>query len=224
MLFTSTSKDSKLGIFIETRVPTCAEDFNDIFLKKENSILQNLPHPVVNETIDGSHAFVSLIDILANEMANASSFDEFKFEKDDVKIYNTTDELSTISKSEAGEKLFWEIQQPNNEDGIFTMYLWLKEWRDGFDPNSTKRARNQVWINTFTISPPEDNGGKNTYIMSIAGKSENHSEIDKRYGQEIDMLSTTGYEFYHGGCNQEGFINRCINSCKRILFTITSTR
>ena len=42
MLLTSTSKDTKLSIFVETRVPTCIEDFNDIFLKKENAIITNL--------------------------------------------------------------------------------------------------------------------------------------------------------------------------------------
>ena len=35
--------------------------------------------------------------------------------------------------------------------------------------------------------------------MSIAGKSENHSEIDKIYIEEIEILSTIGHEFYHGG-------------------------
>jgi hypothetical protein len=203
LLLTSTSKDSKLNIFSETRVPTCVDDFNDIFLKKDNAIIPNLPHPVVNTTLDGSHAFVSLIDLLANEMADATSYDKLEFEKEyvnDGKTYNLEDKISTVSKSEAAEKLYWELQEPKDDNGIFTMYLWLKEWRDGFDPNTTKSSRNQVWINTFTISPPEtDNGGKNTYLMSIAGKSENHSEIDKQYGEEIDILSKIGHEFYHGG-------------------------
>lgn len=203
LLLTSTSKDSKLSIFGKTRVPTSIQDFNDIFLKKDNSIIKNLPHPVVHRTDDGSHAFISLIDLLANEMADATSFDKFEFETEndnDIKICSTSDEASTVSQCQSAEKLFWEIHESKDEDGIYIMYLWLKEWRDGFDPNTTKSSRNQVWINTFTISPPEtDQRGKNTYLMSIAGKSENHSEIDKRYSDEIELLSKVGHKFYHGG-------------------------
>jgi hypothetical protein len=206
LLLTSTSKDIKLSIFGETRVPTSLQDFNDIFLKKENAIIPNLPHPVINSTNDGSHAFISLIDLLANEMAENSSYDKFEFEKNndnDIKIYNPTKEITSVSQTQSAEKLFWELHESPDDKDIFIMYLWLKEWRDGFDPNTTKTSRNQVWINTFTISPPEtDKGGNNTYLMSIAGKSENHSEIDKRYSDEIKLLSTIGQYFYHGGKKQ----------------------
>ena len=115
---------------METRVPTCVEDFNDIFLKKSSSILQNLPHPVVNETQDGTHAFISLIDLLANEMAEATSYDKFKFERhneNDIKIHNTSDEISTVSNTKSAEKLFWEIYESEVEQGTYIMYLWLKE-------------------------------------------------------------------------------------------------
>ena len=126
MLLTSTSKDSKLSIFVETRVPTCVQDFNDIFLKKSNSIIPNLPHPVVNKTQDGSHAFISLIDLLANEMADATSYDKNEFEKDnanDIKINRTTNEISSVSETESAEKLFWELHESKDEHGIYIMYL-----------------------------------------------------------------------------------------------------
>ena len=55
-------------------------------------------------------------------------------------------------------------------------------------------------MNTFTISPPATGiSGKNTYFMSIAGKTENHSEMDQLYNDEILLLSTKGHDFYHGG-------------------------
>ena len=38
--------------------------------------------------------------------------------------------------------------------------------------------------------------------MSISGNKENHSEIDKRYSDEIKQLSTIGQEFYHGGMKE----------------------
>ena len=51
----------------------------------------------------------------------------------------------------------------------------------------------------FTISPPENEvSGHNFYFMSISGKTQNHSEMDKSYNEELEILSTIGHEFYHG--------------------------
>jgi hypothetical protein len=134
-------------------------------------------------------------------------------------------EMTTISRSQYGKKLFWELYEPidDNNENCFIMYLWLKEWRDAFDPNSTKSSRNQVWINTaFTICPPADevSGSSNTYFMSISGKSDNHSEIDKIFGDEITKLSSEGKLFYHGGMKEVikvklGKIMTCVDRPER---------
>ena len=202
LLLTSTSKDKELSIFKNTRVPTSVKDFDDIFLIKKNAIIPNLPHPVVNVSLNGGHAYISLIDLIANEMADAKSYDKFEFESQ-LNLNPSPCLLTSISKTDGARNLYWELKENNNVDGNYTMYLWLKEWRDGFDPNTTKSSRNGVWMNTFTISPPEDEiSGTNTYFMSISGKDKNHNEIDKLYNEEILKLSTTGHDFYHGGKKQ----------------------
>jgi hypothetical protein len=207
ILVASNSKDKSLSIFGEhTRVPTSMEDFEQIILSKERSIVTNLPHPIVKETNDGTHAYISLIDLLSNEIAADTKFDQYVFDNNNTIEHNELDkydkEVITISQSIAAKNLFWTLHEPQNDDNTHIMYLWLKEWRDAFDPNSTKSSRNQVWIQTFTICPPENaKDGKNTYLMSISGKSEDHSVIDHIYGQEINHLSTNGQLFYHGGKN-----------------------
>ena len=51
-------------------------------------------------------------------------------------------------------------------------------------------------LQTFTISATEsERAGKNTFLMSISGKSENHSVIDHIYNKEIEHLSTKGQVF-----------------------------
>ena len=82
----------------------------------------------------------------------------------------------------------------------YVLYLWYKEWSDDFDPNNTKASRNQVWSNTFTICPPEgENQGRNSYLMSLSCKGEDHSEIEIEFQKELDALSNEGKMFYHGG-------------------------
>lgn len=208
LLQASNAKDKELTIFKTTRVPTSVEDFEEIFLSKKNSIIRNLPHPMIKTTANGTHAFVSLIDVVANEMANATKFDEFLF-NDIVEntSHNTEHEVKnslmrSVSQSDNARKLFTELYNPIDEDNEHeTIYLWLKEWRDAFDPNNVKSSRNQVWISTFTLSPPTetDNKGRNTYFMSLSGKADNHSEIDKIFGEEIKDLHENGRYFYHGG-------------------------
>ena len=176
-------------------------------MSKNNAIIPNLPHPVISVTETGGHAYISLIALLANEMADVTQYDQLLFEKyivdDDTNSLLNNTEVTTISDTASARKLFWELHESHDNIETYTMYLWLKEWRDGFDPNTTKSSRNQVWMNTFTISPPETEvSGKNTYFMSIAGKTENHSEMDQLYNDEILLLSTIGHDFYHGGMRQ----------------------
>ena len=205
LLIATNSKDAKLSIFKTTRVPTTTDDFNSIFLSKKNAIIPNLPHPVIKTTKDGTHAYVSLVDVVANELANATTFDDYFFSDDNTcTIRESGIKATTVSRSESAKKLFFELYESNTNDDTHVMYLWLKEWRDTFDPNNTKSSRNQVWINTFTISPPNDSekSGRNTFFMSLSSKSDNHDEIDNLFGNEIKEFSTNGHFFYHGGRKQ----------------------
>ena len=80
MLHASNSKHPQLSIFKHTRVPTSEEDFQKFYLSGPNAIVPNLPHPIPKTTTDGTHSFVCLTDLLANELAKATTFDKFYFE------------------------------------------------------------------------------------------------------------------------------------------------
>lgn len=209
MLQTSNSKEPNLSIFKNIRVPTSVTDFQDFFINGKNSILRNLPIPAVRTTSDGSHAYVKLVDVIANELAFNTSFQDFQFDAgiqlDDI---SNNKQEPTTSSTPAAYRLFCELSQENsnfdgNEDNNnteFTMYLWLKEWRDDFDPNNIKSSRNNVWLNTFTICPPTgEKKGRNTYFMAISRKGEDHTEVEKLFTDELEQFTEAGIRFYHGG-------------------------
>jgi len=197
------TKDPEKPIFKKTRPPMSVEDFDDIYLKGKNAILPNLPHPIPQESSEGNHAFVGLIDLLANELAFGTQFENYNFNTN-IQFSNVQDiETTKISNTNVAYNLYFELNNNNIDNNEFTLYLWLKEWRDDFDPNNTKSSRNQVWINTYTICPPKNkSSGNNTYFMAISGKGENHSEIERLFANELELLSKDGAMFYHGGLKE----------------------
>ena len=202
MLQAANWKDPELSIFNRTRVPTSEDDFQHLYLSGRNAVLPNLPHPVPKKTADGSHAYVSFKDVLANELAKGTPFDHFRFESTVVFSAGnfTNDESSpTISNTPSAHSLFMELKE-EEEEGLVYLYLWIREWRDDFDPNGTKQARNQVWMNTFTCCPPpNESKGRNTYFMAISAKGEDHSHVETFFENEMKSLSEEGSLFYHGG-------------------------
>ena len=77
MLKAANSKHPLLSIFGNTRVPTSEDDFQNFYLSGPNAVVPNLPHLIPKTTTDGTHAFVELSDLLANELAKATLFDKF---------------------------------------------------------------------------------------------------------------------------------------------------
>ena len=195
MLHAANSKHPHLSIFEHTRVPTSEDDFQKIYLSGLNAIVPNLPHPIPKTTTDGTHSFVGLTDLLANELAKATTFDNFCFESN---VRFLPKDVTTLSKTPSAYKLYLDLKEDDQDQ--YVLYLWYKEWSDDFDPNNTKASRNQVWSNTFTICPPEgENQGRNSYFMSLSCKGEDHSEIKIEFQKELDALSNHGKMFYHGG-------------------------
>lgn len=196
--FASNAKDKKNSIFEHTRVPISQQDFDDLYIKGCDSILINLPHPVPQLTDDKSHAYVTLTDVLANELAAGTIFDDYYF-KATIKLEDLNQDPPTISNTPSAYHLYWEMKEDETIVDTKILYLWLKEWRDDFDPNNTKSSRNQVWIDTYTVCPPNTaKRGQNTYFMAIASKGDDHSEVERLFGEELTKLSTTGARLYDG--------------------------
>ena len=78
ILFDAANANNKdKTIFKNILLPTSTADFNRIFVNGKKSILENIPRPVVRTTGDGTHAYVCLIDVIANMMAANVPIDRF---------------------------------------------------------------------------------------------------------------------------------------------------
>ena len=198
------SGHSQLSIFQNIRLPSTTEDFDRFFLTGKNAILPNLPHPIPKTTPDGSHSYVSLYDLLANEIGKATEYDDFDFM---AKLQIAPDDaVPSVSSTQCAKSLLFSMKEEQkrsaNGSDQFTLYLWLREWRDDFDPNNTKSSRNQVWCNTYTLCPPHQSTnvrGSTTYYIGLSSKGEDHNKIEEIMTEELDTLSSTGLRLYHGG-------------------------
>ena len=197
-----------MSIFRNIRLPSTIEDFERFFITGKDSFFRNLPHPVPQSTGDGSHAYVSLSDLLANEIGKATKYDDFEFHTK-LQLLDT-DQVPSVSTTPIAKKLFMKMKHsstslndPGSSDS-FILYLWIREWRDDFDPNNTKASRNQVWCNTYTVSPPTSGNfnGSHTYYMGISSKGDDHRPIEEILTAEIKLLSEQGIRLYHGGMKQ----------------------
>ena len=129
------SKHPQLSIFGHTCVPTSEDDFQKFYLSGPNIVVPNLPHPIPKTTSDGTHSFVGLTDLLANELAKATKFDKLYFESN---VQFLPKDVTTISTTPSAYKLYLDLKEDDQDQ--YVLYLWYKEWSDDFDPNNTKAS------------------------------------------------------------------------------------
>jgi hypothetical protein len=225
LLKATNSRDKELSIFKATRVPVSSDAFKNIYIEGPNAIIPNLPHSVPTSPENSQHAYVGFVDVLANEMAKATEFSDFYYESA-VIVENTKQKINDIASTRAAYELFCElkeapsINQLNEKDKEFVVYLWFKEWQDDFDPNGTKANRNQAWINTKTTCPPVlDTKGKNTFFMALSSKGVDHEEIEHIFEAELEQLRK-GVYLYHGGLKRIvkvklGRLSTCVDRPER---------
>ena len=198
LLLAGNASNQELSIFRKTRLPTTVEDFDLFYLKWNDSFMQNLPIPVVQSTPDMVNSYVSLADLIANELGKAQEFDNLKISTE--LIMQDINCVPSVAATENRRRLYLDLQQ-DPTDKSCTLHLWLlREWRDDFDPNNTKSSRNQVWVNTFTIGIESNNQtGSTTYFMGLGAKNDDHSQVEKAPLNEMEIFNTTGYDIFHGG-------------------------
>jgi hypothetical protein len=206
--FNATTKSS---VFQATNCPLTLDDFRRCYLNKKNAIIPNLPHPVTHMTSDRTHSYTTLTDVIANMLAAATPVEDFAniaiaADKQSGPTLARKNTKISVSSTPAAVDLYKELTagqesmgDPSNNDE-FVLYLWYKEWRDDFDPFNTKKSRNQVWAYTNTICPPAlERHGRNTFYMALAGKGDDHFEVEQIFADELKKLSTVGMYAYHGG-------------------------
>ena len=135
MLHAGNSKHLHLSIFDHTHVPTSEDNFQKKFLSVPNPIVPNLPHLIPKTTTDGTHSFVGLTDLLANELAKATTFDKFYFESN---VQFLPKDVTTLSTTPSAYKLYLDLKEDDQDQ--YVLYLWYKELRDDFAPNNTKAS------------------------------------------------------------------------------------
>ena len=210
ILMTAGNNGNKdLSVFKTIRLPTSQDDFNQLFLTGRNAILPNLPHPTPLTTDNGSHSYISLPDLLANEFAKSTEYDDFEFL---AKLHlNQSDKVPSVSSTECARRLFIRMtdvmngtKEPADQEPHYQVLLWMREWRDDFDPNNTKSSRNQAWCNTYSICPPSNKNtkGNTTYFMGLASKGDDHRVIEEILSNELEELSKSGIRIFHAGLRQ----------------------
>ena len=216
-----------LTIFKRTRPPTSCRDFREIYLKGKAAILPNLPHPVVLYSPDETHAFVDIVDVLANMLAKATpmeKFDEDAYLEGQTKTYDAgvSDENVTVSSTKAAHDLYLELKEESTSIGEFILYIWMREWSDDFDPSHTKSNRCQVWLKTFTFCPPATcNSDINTAFIAIGSKGDDHESMEKLITAQLQELAKgNGKMMYHGGLNRlihvkAGIVSTCVDRPER---------
>ena len=107
----------------------------------KNAIVPYLPHPIHKTTTDGTHSFVGLTDLLANELAKATTFDKFYFESN---VQFLPKDVTTLSTTPSAYILYLDLKEDDQDQ--YVLYLWYKEWSDDFDPNNTKASRNRYGV------------------------------------------------------------------------------
>ena len=103
MLHAANSKHPQLSIFGHTHVPSSEVDFQKVYLSGPNTVVPNLPHPIPKTTADGTHSFVGLTDLLANELVKATTFDKFYFESN---VQFLPKDVMTLSTTPSAYKLY----------------------------------------------------------------------------------------------------------------------
>ena len=82
--------------------------FKKFYLFGPNAVVPNLPHPIPKTTADGTHSFVGLTDLLANDLAKATTFDKFYFESN---VQFLPKDVTTLSTTPSAYKLYLDLRK-----------------------------------------------------------------------------------------------------------------
>ena len=125
-------------------VPKTYEDLRKKFLCNKSSLRNTLPRPetcVVND-----HVYTSLIDVVADFLGHNNEISDISNLKDVCFSGN----VCNIDESAAAKVLYENLV--DESDPLGTFYMWLIEWSDDFDPNSSsKNNRASVCIQQLQL-------------------------------------------------------------------------
>jgi hypothetical protein len=194
-----------------SRMPMSFSDLRKVYIEGKNSFLPNLPRPPVQSL--NLHDYVSLSDCVADILAHGLELDDIR---EGIGGISPTSDLpvTNTSKTKRAREIYDNGQQMHSrqrghrlllDDQCLPpscLYLCITEWSDAFQPSSSIKARNSVWVKTVTISATSDKVHSLlfTYPIAVGEDGACHDEVEVRFAAELAQLSSdNGRLFYHGG-------------------------
>lgn len=131
-----------------TSVPTTPFHMRRQYWDGKHSFLDNIPYPTVESV--GLHGYTSLRECIRNRLAFG-----FPLEKIELRDESDTSAVRSLTQSRKCQRVlrYWKSEYTKEP----TVFLFLKEWQDGYDPHSfSKSNRGSAWLKTCTIAEPHD--------------------------------------------------------------------
>lgn len=141
-------RDAKSERLWLTSVPTTPYHMRRQYWDGKNSFLDNIPYPTVESV--GLHGYTSLRECIRNRLAFG-----FPLEKIEFRDESDTSAVRSLMQSRKCQRLLRDWKSEYTKEP--TVFLFLKEWQDGYDPHSfSKSNRGSAWLKTCTIAEPHD--------------------------------------------------------------------
>ncbi|KAL7558015.1 hypothetical protein ACA910_005496 [Epithemia clementina (nom. ined.)] len=155
-----------------------------MFTKKgENAFLENLPRPPV--ATENNHAYVRLGDCIADLLAHGTQVSSLFNRKDNKDLYPNSCRVS-LEQSAKADEIREDVLSQDYDVNYPVLPLYCICWSDDCDPNGTnKNNRGSIWVKTVTISPPKSDCWRNTYVLGVGHKGDDHSVVESSYNDEI---------------------------------------
>ena len=181
--------------FIKGIIPTNFHSIRNMYIEGENSILSNLPRPLITQM--KHHGYVSPIEVIKLMFAL-----DIPFEHINLKEYKAENHCQdSFYRTKAVQQLMKDAKKLyNNEEDI--MVLFGIEFNDDFDPLNNKNNKGSVFFKSLTISPKHNQveSFQNTFAIGIGQKGD-HDELENLYTSDLNKLKNPDEinTFFHLG-------------------------
>lgn len=181
-----------------TQVPVTTSELRAKYVKGKHALLPNLPRPPVQRI--GDHAYVSLIDCVADLLGHGLPVDSIERNGGNLTV-------SKISESLKAQHIRDNAEKMSHDENADLLVLYVTEWSDGFEPSlSIKGNRGSCWIKSVTIAPPPEkiHSLTHTYPIALGQDGDSHEEVEDRFAKELLSFSSGEcMTFYHGGLKRD---------------------
>ena len=164
----------------KTSLPTSYPDMRSKIIEGPRSILKNLPRPEAR-MVDDKHAYVSIIDCLADLLGHGFGID--------IIGDHAGDRVRYITESPAAQNVLSNGKKKHNMGAVYCTYFL--EWYDDLEPNSSiKSNRGGVWIKTITFGAPKEfkNSLHYTYVVGCGPKEVDHEAVESAFLKDVLSL------------------------------------